>query len=51
MTKQILIPRGQNIGNAIKNSFTSFKQVNIDYLEVARDTTNKVNVATVIYSY
>lgn len=50
-TKQITIQRGHNIGTAIINSFTNYNKIKIKSLDVARDLVNKVNVATVNYSY
>jgi hypothetical protein len=57
MTSQhttITIPRGQNIGKAIKDYFitkTLYKYIDFTSILVKRDTVNKVNIAEVNYKF
>lgn len=50
-TKKIEVQRGNNIGKAIINSFHNYSKVQIRTLQVARDTINKVNTATITYTH
>jgi len=51
LTKEIKVPRGKNIGNEIINSFKDFHRIIVLHIEVARDTVNKTNNASLIYTY
>ena len=50
MKKTILVPRGQNIGRTVINSFLDYTKVHVRAIDVARDTVNKQNVVELTYT-
>ena len=50
MTKEIIIPRGQNVGTAILNAKDSPKQC-VKHINLVRDVKNKCIIATFLLTW
>lgn len=51
LNKNIQVPRGQNIGKAIIDSFPMYNKVEVATLNVVRDIQNRTNVVSLTYTY
>lgn len=50
MTKEIIIPRGQNVGQAILNAKDSPNQ-HVKTIDLVRDVKNKCIIATILLTW
>jgi hypothetical protein len=50
LTKQITVPRGQNIGRSIAQSFTNLSTTNFIIDDMKRDTKNRQTIITIKFN-